>query len=245
MHSISTIFSSSFFVCIFLSIGALLSVIYRKLTITGGITGFMVGLAVFIGVGYVGIAMLAAFFLLGSLSTRWQLNKKRQIGLADQQSITRTAGQVLANGGISGILGLIAWYQPVYVQLCCLMMAGSLASATADTLSSELGTIYGKRFYDIITFKKSEAGPDGVISLEGTLIGIGGAIIISLIYAIDFGFSDSLFVIICAGFTGNFVDSLLGATLERKQLTGNNLVNFLNTIVGAGMCWVLSCLIKR
>ena len=46
--------------------------------------------------------------------------------------------------------------------------------------------------------------------------------------------------IILAGVTGNVVDSVLGASLERKGWIGNNVVNFLNTAVGAGVCWVLS-----
>ncbi len=41
------------------------------------------------------------------------------------------------------------------------------------------------------------------------------------------------------GQQGNLADSVLGATLERKGLMGNNVVNFFNTGVGAVVCWLL------
>ncbi|HTK19350.1 MAG TPA: DUF92 domain-containing protein, partial [Mucilaginibacter sp.] len=95
------------------------------------------------------------------------------------------------------------------------------------------GMIYGRRFYNIISRKKDAKGLDGVVSLEGTLIGIIGSAIIALIYLISLGWDKSFWIIILAGTIGNLSDSVLGALLERKHLLTNNGVNFLNTIIAA------------
>ena len=226
-------------VFIILVLGATLSFTAKKLTLSGAITGAVVAILIYKGIGHTGIAMLACFFMAGSWATGWQLTKKLALGTAETDNGKRTAGQVLANGGMAAILCAIAWYFPGQRQMIAIMVAGSLAAATADTLSSELGTIYGRRFYNVLTFKKDTRGLDGVISLEGTLAGLVGAIFISIIYAIGFGWGLPLCWIIIAGFTGNLVDSILGAWLERKKLIGNDWVNFLNTVTGAGVCYLL------
>lgn len=223
--------------------GVVLSIWHNKLTVSGAIIGGVAGLLVFKGDGYTGIALLAVFFVSGSVATGWQIDKKQKAGIAEHDKGKRTAGQVIANGGVAALLGALAWYGPEYAVLLQLMIAGSLAAATADTLSSELGTLYGKRFYDIISFRRVEAGPDGVISLEGTLIGAAGAAFIALVYLWGNGFAITGLIIVIAGIAGNLVDSLLGATLERRGIIGNNMVNLLNTLTGALVCLALWCLI--
>lgn len=210
-----------------------------KLTLVGALTGGLIALLIYHGAGYTGITMLALFFIAGSWATGWHFQQKVTIGVAEKRKGRRTAGQVVANGGIAGLLGAIAWYFHTPTPLLQIMMAGSLAAAIADTLSSELGTIYGKRFYHILTLKPDQCGLDGVVSLEGTLIGIVGAVLIAIVYSVGFGWNMQFCWVVVAGAAGNLVDSVLGAALERKHWMGNNVVNFLNTLTGALVCLLL------
>lgn len=210
-----------------------------KLTVAGSITGALVGFLIFKGAGIACFVMLTFFFVIGSAATRWQRDKKALMNAEDVRKGRRTAWQVLANSGVAAILSAFALCQPEYLMIVRLMIAGSFAAATADTLSSELGTVYGKRFYNVLTFKKDTRGLDGVVSLEGTLIGIIGAFAIAIIYALFFGWNIFMLWIVIGGFAGNVIDSVLGALLERRGLIGNDAVNFLNTALGAVVCWVL------
>jgi uncharacterized protein (TIGR00297 family) len=223
-----------------LLLGSALSYTAKKLTLAGAITGAIVGLLMHKGAGLTGLFILAVFFISAIWATKWQVAKKIAIGAAEENKGRRTAGQVLANGGVAALLGASSWVFPEHTATISLMIAGSFAAATADTLSSELGMVYGRRFFNILTFKKDVRGLDGVVSMEGTLIGLVGASLIAIVYSLGAVWGLSFFCIIIAGFTGNLVDSILGASLERKGWIGNNVVNFLNTAVGAIVCWVMN-----
>ena len=153
--------------------------------------------------------------------------------MAQEKGGQRRLGQVLANGGVAGLLGLLSVFFPEQKPAFALMMAGAFSSATADTLSSELGTVYGKKFYNILTFQKDKKGLDGVVSFEGTGIGIAGSAVMATIYCLGAGWSLAFLWIVIAGTIGNLCDSVLGATVERRQIIGNDVVNFLNTLIGA------------
>src|SRR4051812_27895785 len=120
----------------------------RKLTVPASLLAALIGFLIVAGAGYPGLIMLGAFFIMGVLATS---HKKELKANADQQQ--RTASQVFANGGVAAILATIAWFHPSREELN-LMMAASLASATADTLSSELGMVYGRNFYNVLSFKR-------------------------------------------------------------------------------------------
>jgi uncharacterized protein (TIGR00297 family) len=211
----------------------LFSVLSGKLTLAATLAGGVIACFIFLGAGYIGVATLAAFFILGSAATSWKLGLKQQLGFAEKNKGRRTTTQVLANGTVAAIMGLLVWLYPAQRNLFLVMMVASLASATADTLSSELGTVYGRKFYNIITLKNDTRGLDGAVSIEGTIIGLLGSALIGVIYALGCGLDKNFFWIIVAGGIGNLADSLLGATLERRNFLHNDTVNFLNTLIAA------------
>ncbi|CAM9898474.1 unnamed protein product, partial [Ectocarpus sp. 8 AP-2014] len=96
---------------------------------------------------------------------------------------------------------------------------------------------YGKHTFLITTFKPVAAGTEGAVSLEGTLAGVVGSIIIS-------GFAGAAGVVtakalpacLIAAFVATNFESVLGATTQGKVpwLT-NEVVNFVNTVVGAAV----------
>lgn len=209
------------------------SVRFRKLTIAGALTGGLLGFIIYRAAGYTGIAMTGMFFAAGNAATSWKRSAKEKAGLAELNKGRRTAGQVIANAGVAGIMGMLIVCFPEHAGACRLMMAASLAAAASDTLSSELGNLYGRRFYNVATFKPDVRGLNGVISLEGSLFGILGSGIIAIVYAFGFSWSIHVIFIIIAGMAGNLADSFLGATLERKHYLNNNAVNFANTLFAA------------
>jgi uncharacterized protein (TIGR00297 family) len=216
-----------------LALGMLYCARTRKLTRAGIWVGGLLGLLIFLGGGFTGISLLALFFGLSTVASGWQGAKKRRLGLAEANQGRRTAGQVLANAGVAGGLSLLSWQVPAYAPLAQLMLAGSFAAATADTLSSELGNIYGRRYVNILTWRPDERGANGVVSAEGTALGLMGSALIAGAYCLSVGWGSALGWLLVAGTAGNLADSVLGATLERRHYLTNNGVNFCNTLVGA------------
>ncbi len=231
--------------CIFLliiSLGMAASVVFKKLTLLAAIGGGVLSCCIYAGAGFAGISLMASFFILSVLATSWKLNQKIAEGLAETQKGKRTVAQVFANGGAAAIAGLISWVLPELNLPAPPVIAACFAAATADTLSSELGNVYGKHFYQILSFKKGFKGENGVISIEGSLAGFLGSCIIAIVYALWQGWSIELLLIIIAGTIGNITDSVLGGALENKGYINNNAVNFLNTFAAALFILILNLL---
>ena len=240
------------FILLFLIAGAAASAHWKKLTPIAALTGGLIGWAIYSGDSYRGLIELALFFILGTTATAWKKKEKSRIKDNAAHQSTRTTGQVIANGGMAAIMGVLMLTFPAYKALGSLMLAASLSSATADTLSSELGMVYGRRCYNILTWKKEERGPDGVISLEGLLLGTAGSAIIAAVfvslgpqnvlqYVPQIASQKNFLIIILAGLIGNLADSILGALLERRKRLTNDQVNFLNTLIAAASAAALAC----
>lgn len=205
----------------------------RKLTLSGCLAGGLIGFIVFTGSGYLGLVLLAFFFVSGTMVTAHKSSQKNNNSKIALEENRRTAGQVFANSGCAALAALFAFLDKGNSHLYIAMIAASLASATSDTFSSELGMVYGRRFYNCLTFKPDVKGENGVVSLEGILFGIIGAALIAGIYSLFKGYSTHVFWIIIAGILGNLSDSVLGAALERKHYINNNVVNFISAAIAA------------
>ena len=159
---------------------------------------------------------LLALFLLTFSATRFGRGKKQRLGVAEDKR-GRNAAQVAANLGVAGLGAAAALSHPLPGTCCAVVVAAALAEATADTLASELGEVLGGQPVMVTTRHRVAPGTDGAISLAGTLAGSGGAVLVVLVATLTLGLGAGSAV--CAGLGavgGLFVDSLLGATAERR-----------------------------
>jgi len=232
--------TGAFLLFLTLALLILITVYAGKLTIPGALMGGLIAIALYFGTGFSSLLLLGGFFLLGTMATSWKFKQKAEHGFAEKNHGRRDIFQVIANGGVAGLLACIALIFPQHNELILLMIASSFSAATADTLSSELGTLYGSRFFNVITFSPDKRGENGVVSVEGLLIGLAGSCLIATIYA-GFNFFEwhYVLIIVIAGTAGNVIDSILGATLERNGKIQNNAVNFINTLSSALISWML------
>jgi len=228
-------------VCLILILAAAASRLAGKLTVRAAVAAVAVGLGIYLGGGITGLAMLGSFFGLATWATGHGQEKKARISGTRQHQQQREIGQVLANGGLPALLGLAAFFDSTNTETYRLLMAAALSSATADTISSEMGMVYGKNAYEILGFRKAQPGANGVVSLEGTLFGLLASTLIAFIFGIGAGFGFPFAIIVIAGTLGNLADSLLGATLEKKGILKNDMVNFLNTLIAAFFALLLWC----
>ncbi|HOI71706.1 MAG TPA: TIGR00297 family protein [Methanobacterium sp.] len=200
--------------------------VYAKKAIDLLGTAFMVIMGVIIifapNAGVNWLFLIIIFLLLGLVFTKYKHQYKKDIKIYEG---TRTIRNVVSNGIVPFIMAAFGNYGG---------FIGSIATATADTMASEVGVTTTPRL--ITTFKKVPPGTDGGVSIPGTAAGIIGAGIIGISAYILGIFPDpvkTLEIAVISGTIGCFVDSILGAVLERKKYLNNEHVNLIATVCGA------------
>jgi uncharacterized protein (TIGR00297 family) len=114
----------------------------------------------------------------------------------------------------------------------------SLATKLSDTFASEVGKAYGKRTFLITTLKPVPRGTEGAISVEGTLAGVGGSLLIAAAgVLLRLMPTSAVAAVLIAAFVATNIESVLGASLQNdKHLWATNeFINFLNTAIGAAL----------
>ncbi|MCL2156749.1 MAG: TIGR00297 family protein [Methanobrevibacter sp.] len=204
----------------------------KALDLWGSLSMVVMGVIIIFSAGVNWLFLILLFLILSLFVTKYQKSYKKQLGIYEGK---RTAKNVISNGVVAfamAAFGGVAFggYYLSFVG----GFIGSIATATADTMASEIGILQEPRL--ITTMKKVAPGTDGAISTLGTAVGIIGAGIIGIAAYLLGIMSDpflSLKIAIISGTIGCFMDSILGAVLERRNFLNNEHVNLLATITGA------------
>ena len=233
-------------ITILIFFAAILGFVLNKIDFKGALTGAILAMMLFwFGGGLESLVALFLFFLLGSYASSWKKDIKTQYKIIQENHGERGISNVIANGGIAGLLSILALVLKDHQSTIVLMIIASIATACSDTLSSELGNIYGKKYFNITNLKRSKRGLDGVISITGLWFGFMGSFAIALGTFVFNHDMKKLLIVTVSGFMGNLVDSVLGGTLQQKGYINNHQVNFLATFSGALICLLLFLLFLK
>jgi uncharacterized protein (TIGR00297 family) len=218
---------------------ALLCLLLRLLSVSGCVAALIIGATVWGSMGWQGWAVLLAFFLGGTAASKFQYAEKQRLGVAQENGGRRRWKHAWANAGAGVLCAVFSLYfqekgDRLHREAWVWAYVACFASALSDTLSSEFGQLAGKPPRLITTGAVVPAGTDGGITLAGTLMGLLGASLLSLLGRfIHLTPVRATLPILLAGLSGNLLDSYLGATLQRSGRMTNEAVNFANTCGGA------------
>lgn len=248
-----------------LKFSVILSLISWKLKIldrSGAVGAVLIGTLVF-GYGQWAYAIpMLLFFFSSGLFSRIGKAHKRAIKNTDAEKSGRNLAQVMANGGLPTFIIMIGTWQqwdflfPMYLAL--------LATATADTWATEIGTaLRGQKTYSVSSFRLLPQGVSGGISVTGTAAALLGSLFIAALgFVLVEQFSISTFLMVAAlGFVGAMIDSLIGDLWQRRYLSpegvksdfadgyfqlpagiawlNNDLVNFISALLVAVLSFLL------
>lgn len=206
--------------------------------------GAIIMLAFGLEFGYAGVLVLLAFFLFGNLVTKYKYDKKAMLGVAEGKKGMRDINNVLGNG-LSPLIFAVLYAVPSqsHNTIFLLGFSGAVATACADTFSTEIGQAEANPRL-ITTLKKVPVGTNGGVSLPGlcaSLLGSGLISLVGLAFWFDLQMSKrTILLLLCicllSGFLGGILDSFLGATVEDKPFykirVNKHGVNILATLFG-------------
>jgi uncharacterized protein (TIGR00297 family) len=197
----------------------------------GALAGFAIAFTLYMSRGWQMFAVLFCVFVLTWAATRVGYARKRVRGLAESESKSgRSAAQVVANVGLAAFAIPIATHSPELVLPATWAAVAVLAEAAADTCSSEIGKAYGRKTVLLTTWQPVPPGTDGGVSWIGMAAALSASTLVSgSAFALGILTLRGAVWVALAGVLGTLLDSLLGATLERRGLLNNDAVNLLGT----------------
>ena len=183
----------------------------KSLDRSGTVAAIVLGTTIFVCGGWYFLAVLLTFFISSSLLSR--LHKGKEDSL-------RTYKQVLANGSVAMVLSIL--YAIFQEEIFVLLYTISFAVSTADTWSSEIGTLSKRPPIHLLTQMPMKTGISGAVSYLGLLAGTLGALLIGLLSLFvlpeSIPWYNYLIPVTVFGYMGTILDSFLG-TIQGKYYT--------------------------
>ncbi len=187
----------------------------------GSVGAFLLGTLIF-GVGGWSFTLpILTFFVLSSVLSHIGKTRKEVLKTVFEKSSRRDMGQVLANGGIAGLV-LVIWYFQSW-QVLYLFFIGALAAVTADTWATEIGVMARSNPRSILNWKPVPRGASGGVTLLGSLGAAAGSLILVVVGHLASPHDSprllgraEFWLVFSAGLLASFVDSIIGATVQAQ-----------------------------
>ncbi|MDO7906030.1 DUF92 domain-containing protein [Paenibacillus sp. JX-17] len=192
----------------------------KSLTLSGFLAAVVMG-AVYYGAGNVfWFGTLLLFFVTSTALSKYKQERKRDLEQSYAKTGERDAGQVFANGGIGMVLCLLnaVWPSPLWGYA----FIGVMATVTADTWATEIGSLSRRAPRSVLNGKVLEPGASGGVSWLGSgaaaagglLIGLGAWLFLDLMGTPALSLPGWVLMGLLGGWAGAFTDSYLGATVQ-------------------------------
>src|SRR6202521_4455008 len=219
---------------------AVLARALRGVNRSGALAGGLACFLLFSCAGPAAFATLAALFLMTWVATRLGYRRKLALGLAEHRE-GRNAWQILANLAVAALGSVV--FSATGNRMWLIAALAALAEAATDTVASEIGQYRGPDARLITTWERVPPGTDGGITVPGSIAGLAAGLVIAAVATVGGMLPPTQFWIpVAAGFAGMLIDSILGATLQRRGWISNQLVNLFATLAAAALAYAISTL---
>ncbi|RLF56390.1 MAG: hypothetical protein DRN28_00520 [Thermoplasmata archaeon] len=226
------------------------------LNLYGSLSAFFMGLLIILFTDVFFFMVLLIFLFLTYLVTVWKYDYKRGRGLGEGLRGERGLKNVLSNGVVATLVAVL--YDPLEglsPGLASFLFIVAVASAAADSFASEIGVLSDKVYLITEPSRRVPPGTDGGVSWLGQLSALLGALLVAIpgllllssstldIEKHTLPFDNTVIALILLfAWVNSQIDSVLGATLQRRGILGNNGVNLVSihiTVLAAALAYTL------
>ena len=211
---------------------------FPLLTKKGWIHAGVLGTLLWGSIGWRGWTSVCIYLLLGTLVTKIGYKNKASRGIAEARGGKRGPENVWGSAATGCSLALLScFFIDSFIDgLLMVGFASSFSAKLSDTFSSEIGKRFGKRTFLITTLKAVSPGTEGAISIEGSLAGLLGSLIMTAVM-VRLSIISGLYVaciVLFSGYLATILESYIGALAQNKiEWLTNELVNSIQTSLAA------------
>lgn len=196
----------------------------KSLSLSGALAATIMGTVYFAAGSLFWFGLLLVFFVSSSVLSKFRQRHKAEMEKSYAKTGRRDAGQVLANGGLGMVLCILNAIWPHTEWM--LLFIGIMATVTADTWATEIGSLSTKAPRSVLNGKVLTVGTSGGVSLLGSIAAAAGGAMIGgfawVLKALSGSSGDIqvrvlliwILLGLVAGLVGAFTDSLLGASIQ-------------------------------